>query len=149
VYDPLSQSRKTYGSAGPLGAINANPLPNTSYVAYFEYAPGADPFSSLRTVKWNAPVSPCSDDPALNSSAVIVVRNGSLELRSNNTMYGNVVVPEGAVDVAGGYTINGSVLANDLRLRGSGTFRLDACGQRNSPAASMNVSGGRWSEVDR
>jgi hypothetical protein len=145
VYNPATQTRIPY----TLGTVTSNPLPNTSYVAYFDYAPGADPFSTQRTINWNAAVSPCNDNPALNNSAVIVVRNGSLAFRSANTMYGNVVVPEGAVDVAGGYTVNGSVLANDLRLRGNGTFRLDACGQRNSPAAAMNVSGGRWSEVDR
>lgn len=145
VWDPGLQARKTY----TLATIATNPLPFTSYVAYFDYAPGGDPFSPQRTINWNAMVGPCSDDPAGNSSVVIVVRNGSLQLRSNNTMYGNVVVPEGAVDVAGGYTVTGSVLANDLRLRGSGSFRLDECSRRNSPAASMQVSGGRWSEVDR
>lgn len=145
IYNPGTQTRVAY----TLGTVTSNPLPNTSYVAYFEYAPGGDPFAPQRTINWNAAVSPCHDDPALNNSAAIVVRNGSIAFRSAGTMYGNVVVPEGAVDVAGGFTINGSVLANDLRLRGNGTFRLDACGQRNSPAAAMNVSGGRWSEVDR
>lgn len=145
IYNPSTFTRVPY----TLGTINSNPLPNTTYVAYFEYAPGADPVSPQRTINWNAGVSPCSDDPALNNSAVIVVRNGSLSFRSAATMYGNVVVPEGAVDVAGGYTITGSVLANDLRIRGNGTFRQDACGKRNSPAAAMQVTGGRWSEIDR
>ncbi|HEX2196248.1 MAG TPA: pilus assembly PilX N-terminal domain-containing protein [Actinomycetota bacterium] len=145
VYNPATSTRVAY----TLGTVNSNPIPNTSYVAYFEYAPGGDPVSNQRTINWNAAVSPCSDDPALNNSAVIVVRNGSIQFRSAATMYGNVVVPEGAVDVAGGYTITGSVIANDLRIRGNGTFRQDACGQRNSPAATMNVSGGRWSEIDR
>lgn len=146
IYDPVTFTRKTYAFNG---TITSNPLPVNTYVAYFDYAPGADPFSPQRTINWNASVSPCSDDPALNRSAVIVVRNGSVAFRSAGTMYGNVVVPEGAVDVAGSFTITGSVLANDLRLRGSGTFRLDACGQRNSPAAAMNVTSGRWSEIDR
>lgn len=145
VYNPATFARVPY----TLGTVNSNPIPNTSYVAYFEYAPGGDPVGNQRTVNWNASVSPCSDDPALNNSAVIVVRNGSIAFRSSAAMYGSVVVPEGAVDVAGGYTITGSVLANDLRIRGNGTFRQDACGQRNSPAATMEVSGGRWSEVDR
>lgn len=145
IYNPTTQTRVPY----TLGTVTSNPLPNTSYVAYFEYAPGGDPFAPQRTINWNASVSPCNDDPALNNSAVIVVRNGSVAFRSAGMMYGNVVAPEGAVDVAGGFTVTGSVVANDLRLRGNGTFRLDACGQRNSPAATMNVSGGRWSEVDR
>jgi hypothetical protein len=144
VYNPATQTRSTYN----LGNVTSSPI-NGQYVAYFEYAPGGDPFATNRTIKWQAGVSPCSDDPALNRSAVIVVRNGSLELRSAATMYGNVIVPEGAVDAAGGFTVNGSIVTNDLRLRGNATFRLDACGQRNAPAATMNVSGGRWSEVDR
>lgn len=146
IYNPVSQARVTYSLPA---TIVTNPLASSSYVAYFDFAPGADPFSAARTINWNALVGPCSDDPGLNRSVVIVVRNGSLALRSGNSMYGNVVVPEGAVDVAGGYAVTGSVLANDLRVRGSGTFRQDACGQRNSPAAAMNVTGGRWSEIDR
>jgi hypothetical protein len=64
-------------------------------------------------------------------------------------MYGSVIAPEGYVDSAGNYTINGSVIANQLRLRGTAAFKLDACAVANTPSTLMNVTGGRWSEVDR
>jgi hypothetical protein len=144
VYDPFTGTRGTYN----LGTIVSSPIAG-EYVAYFDFPPGSDPLAAARTIKWQAEVGPCTDVAGTNKSAVIVVRNGSVEFRGAKTMYGNVIAPEGAVDAAGGFTIVGSVLTNDLRLRGTATFKLDSCWQRNAPAATMNVSGGRWSEVDR
>lgn len=143
-YNPTNGAVEVYS----LNTVNANPMPTgTAYVAYFEYAAGGDP--STRSIKWNAGVSPCSNDPGLNSSVTIVVRNGGIDFRSNATMYGSAIAPEGVVDAAGGFTIVGAVIANEVRLRGNSTFKLDACSQTNSPAASLNVTGGRWSEIDR
>lgn len=142
-YNPASGLVEAYA----LGAINTNPVPNSAYVAYFEYAPGGDP--STRSIKWNAAVPTCSADPALNTSATIVVRHGGIDFRGGVTMYGSAIAPEGVVDAAGGFTIIGPVIANELRLRGSATFKLDTCSQTNSPAVSLQITGGRWSEIDR
>lgn len=144
-YNPTTGLVETYSLPG---TVVTNPMPaGSTYVAYFEYAAGGDP--STRSIKWNAAVSPCSNVPASNNSATIVVRNGGLDLRSNATMYGSAIAPEGVVDVAGGFTLVGSVIANEVRLRGNSTFKLDTCSQTNAPAASLNVTGGRWSEIDR
>jgi hypothetical protein len=64
-------------------------------------------------------------------------------------MYGTIVAPEGAVDAAGNYVVYGSVIANSLRLRGTAGFALDSCADNNAPATTLQVSPGRWSEVDR
>lgn len=124
---------------------NLSPLKN--FVVYFEFPNGTNPLTN--DIKWNASVTPCSTDPAINQSAVVVVRNGSITLRGGGSMYGNVIAPEGYVDAAGNYIVNGSVIANQLRLRGTAGFRLDACAVANTPSTLMNVTGGRWSEVDR
>jgi hypothetical protein len=118
-----------------------------SFVVYIEFPNGSNPLNN--DVKWNASVTPCSTNPALNKSVVLVVRNGSVTLRGGGSMYGSVIAPEGYVDAAGNYTVNGSVVANQLRLRGTAAFRLDACSVANTPSTLINVSGGRWSEIDR
>jgi hypothetical protein len=119
----------------------------SNFVVYLEFPSGTNPLSN--DIKWNASVGPCSTDPAVNKSVVIVVRNGSVTLRGGGAMYGTIVAPEGYVDSAGNYTVNGTIIANQLRLRGTAAFRLDACSVANTPSTLMNVSGGRWSEVDR
>ena len=118
-----------------------------NFVVYIEFPNGSNPLNN--NVQWNASVTPCSTNPALNKSVVLVVRNGSVTLRGGGSMYGSVIAPEGYVDAAGNYTVNGSIIANQLRLRGTAAFKLDACAVANMPSTLMNVSGGRWSEVDR
>jgi hypothetical protein len=118
-----------------------------NFVVYIEFPSGSNPLNN--DVKWNASVTPCSTNAALNRSVVLVVRNGSVTLRGGGSMYGSVIAPEGYVDAAGNYTVTGSVVANQLRLRGTAAFKLDACSVANTPATLINVSGGRWSEVDR
>ena len=128
--------------------INTGDLsPLKNFVAYFEFPSGSN--SLNQDIKWNASVGPCSTDPSLNQSAVVVVRNGGVTLRGGGTMYGSVIAPESYVDSAGNYVVTGSVVANQLRLRGTADFKLDACSVANTPSTLINVSSGRWSEVDR
>lgn len=122
--------------------------PLTNYVAYFDFPSGTNALG--QDIKWNVAVGPCnSANPSLNQSAVVVVRNGSITLRGGASMYGSVIAPEGYVDSAGNYTVFGSVIASQLRLRGTAAFKLDACSVANTPSTLINVSPGRWSEVDR
>jgi hypothetical protein len=118
-----------------------------NFVAYFEYASGGSAFN--QDIKWNASVGPCSSDPAVNQNGVVIVRNGSITLRGGGSMYGSVIAPEGYVDSAGNYSVIGSVIANQMRLRGTAGFQLDPCAVANTPNSTINVSPGRWSEVDR
>jgi hypothetical protein len=128
--------------------INTSDLsPLKNFVAYFEFPSGSNALN--QDIKWNASVGPCSTDPAVNQSAVLVVRNGGVTLRGGGSMYGSVIAPESYVDSAGNYIVTGSVVANQLRLRGTADFKLDACSVANTPSTLINVSGGRWSEVDR
>jgi hypothetical protein len=109
------------------------------FVVYYEYEPGAN-----QSLSWTNSVTPCP-----TRSATVVVRNGGVTLRGGGTMYGNILAPEGTVDSAGNYVVYGSVLAQSMRLRGTAGFALDACATANQPTTTLNVTAGRWSEVDR
>ena len=80
-----------------------NPLP-AEYVAYFEYTGGA---ASYQSITWNASSGTCEQ----GKSAVIVVKNGGVTFRSNGSLNGDVIVPDGVVDCAAGYTITITVNA--------------------------------------
>ncbi len=115
----------------------------TNFVAYFEFAPSANPLT--RDVKWNATAGPCES----GKSGIVVVRNAGVVFRGSGELNGNVVAPEGIVDAAGGYTITGGIIAREMRLRGGATMQMTPCWTQNSPAAAISVTGGRWSELDR
>ena len=137
---------KSGGAYSPCCTVNNTNISGlNNFVVYMEYAPG----TSNNTVDWNATVGPCSSTPSLNKSVTVVVRNGNINFRGGGSLYGNVVTPEGIVDSAGNYVITGSVIAKSMRLRGTARFALDACAVANAPSSTINVSPGRWSEVDR
>ena len=141
-------------SAGTVRGVTTNVqasdltgLPN-SFVAYFDFAAGSDPFSNLIT--WKASVGPCSDTPAINRSAVVVVRNGSIKMNGvNAAITGGVFAPEGVFDSAGSFNIHGTLIAKQLRLRGSGVLEMSECWLRNIPSPLLDVELARWSELDR
>jgi hypothetical protein len=120
----------------------------TNWVAYFEFTSG-DPFSAQNSVKWDATVGPCSDDPAVHRSVVVIVRNGGMEMQSNTAVTGFVILPEGPFDSAGGYITEATVIAKEFRLRGQADLRLSECWVRNMPAPFVDVVPLTWSEVDR
>lgn len=109
------------------------------FVAYYDYAPELN-----GNLSWNNTVGPCP-----TKSAIVVARNAGVTLRGGGYMYGSIIAPEGAVDSAGNYVVKGTVIANSLRLRGTAGFSLDACAVANQPSTTMNMSVGRWMEVDR
>ncbi|MQB01716.1 MAG: hypothetical protein GEU78_15750 [Actinobacteria bacterium] len=118
----------------------------TNWIAYFEYDSG-DPFDNV--VRWKASVQPCSDDPNQHRSVVLVVRNGSMEMQSESSITGFVLVPEGYFDSAGAYITEATVIAKEFRLRGQADLRLSECWVRNFPAPFVDVVPRAWSEVDR
>jgi hypothetical protein len=125
-----------------LGAL----VNKTNFVVYFEYTSG-DPFTNK--VNWNATIGPCSDDPNVHRSVVLIVRNGSMEMQSNSRITGFALVPEGAFDSAGNYVSEASIIAKEFRLRGQADLRLSDCWVRNMPIPFVDVIPRGWSEVDR
>jgi hypothetical protein len=139
------------GSAITLGpTIFTSDLGNlankTNWIAYMEYTSG-DAFSNL--VRWKATIAPCNDDPNQHRSVVLVVRNGSMEMQSNTSVTGFVLIPEGYFDSAGSYITEATVIAKEFRLRGQADLRLSECWVRNMPAPFVDILPQTWSEVDR
>ncbi|MGH2729591.1 MAG: pilus assembly PilX N-terminal domain-containing protein [Actinomycetota bacterium] len=139
----VAQSLSSTIQDGDLAGLPSN------FVAYFDFAPGSDPFSVGNTIKWKANVGPCSDSPSLNRSVTLIVRNGSLSMENGSTVTGAVILPEGAFDSSGSFGVHGVVSAKEVRMRGGATFELSDCWVRNMPGALLDVTPLHWSELDR
>lgn len=128
---------------------------NNKFIAFFDFpADGTNPFSSARTIAWKANVSPCSFDPTINRSVVLIVRNGSLRMEAVQgagaaTITGALLLPEGAFDSVGSVTVHGTIIAKEFRVSGNATFYLDECWIQNIPGPFIQAVPIHWSEVDR
>jgi hypothetical protein len=116
-----------------------------NFVAYFEFESG-DPLQN--TVTFNSSVWGCNEDPALNRSMVMLVDNGGVDLAANQQINGAIIV-DGNFDYTGTPTINGTIIANSFRIRGTASFTMDACWVSNIPGAFLSYTPTQWSEVDR
>lgn len=133
----------TYPCDGDLAG-----LPN-EFIAYFEFAPGTNPFGVSNEVKWKGAVRGCSYDQAANRAGILIVRNGSLSIQNGAYLNGATLVPEGRFDSAGSFTSHGTIIAKELVIRGGATFENSQCWLDNMPGAFLDVSPGRWAELDR
>lgn len=126
-----------------------------NYFIYMDFptppAPPAPPTApkDLPSLTFNAQLGSCSLDPDLNSSTVVVARNGSVNIGSGKGVSGAILAREGRVEVAGGATIHGSVIAEELVFQGSSNFLMDKCSLNNLVAPFFAVAAVSWREVDR
>lgn len=120
------------------------------FIAYFDYKPPTSP-SQRQTLTWNANVTPCSSDPSLDRSVVLVIRNGDMSTQGAGAgeVIGAFLIPEGILDAAGSITIHGTMIADGFQVRGTGNFKNSSCWVRNMPSAFLDYSTTHWSEVDR
>jgi hypothetical protein len=116
-----------------------------NFVVYFEFTGGS---ALSNRVKWKADVWGCSDDPAVNRSAVIVVRNGGLDLENGADVNGALLL-DGEFKYTGNVFFNGTIVAQKFNISGSSTFSLDPCWVRNMPGPFLDVTPTHWSELDR
>jgi hypothetical protein len=72
-----------------------------------------------------------------------------MEMQSNTSVTGFVLIPEGYFDSAGAYITEATIIAKEFRLRGQADIRLSECWVRNMPAPFVDVIPHTWSEVDR
>jgi hypothetical protein len=117
-----------------------------NFIAYIEFTSGSGLSNSI---SWKASAWPCSDDPAVNKSIVVVVRNGGLSLESGAMVNGALLLPDGEFKYSGGPTLNGTILAKRFTVSGNATFSLDECWVRNMPGPFTTVTPVHWSELDR
>jgi hypothetical protein len=116
-----------------------------NFVTYFEFMGGS---ALSNRVKWKADVWGCSDDPAINRSAVIVVRNGGMDLENGAQVNGALLL-DGEFKYAGTVSFNGTIVAQKFDISGNSTFSLDPCWVRNMPGPFIGVTPTHWSELDR
>jgi hypothetical protein len=116
-----------------------------NFVVYFEFTGGS---ALSNSVKWKADVWGCSDDPAVNRSAVIVVRNGGLDLENGADLNGALLL-DGEFKYTGNVFFNGTIVAQKFNISGTSTFSLDPCWVRNTPGPFLDVTPTHWSELDR
>jgi hypothetical protein len=149
-YIPTSGSASCLKQGAPVSykaTWQTSDVPTSkTYITYFEFQ-GGDPYSN--TVKWKADISPCSSNPSLNESTVLIVRNGSLSMQSGAVITGAVIIPEGRFDSEGTFTTHGTIIAKDFWLRGGATFLLSDCWIQNMPVIFLNITPSKWTEVDR
>lgn len=131
--------------------VSSLAVAGSSFVAYFEFQ-GGSPSSNIvnfNTDVWT-PGTPngCSDDPALNRSMVMVIKNGSFDT-SGNVQINGAIIADGDFDYHGTPRINGSIQASTFVVRGTANFSLDACWVRNIPGLYMVITPTQWSEIDR
>ena len=119
------------------------------FVAYFDFAPGTDPFNVANTIIWRASHGPCTNDPATNRSGILIVRNGSISMEGGSSLTGAIIAEDGAFDSKGNFSVEGTVIAKEIRVRGSANFKLTQCWVDNLPGPFFGVTPARWSERDR
>jgi len=140
------------GSFSTNGTVQSVPGVGNTYVAYFDYPTGGDPFSSKQTVTWKAGVGPCSDDPAVNKSVIIVVRQGSVDLTGKDEIIGAFFAPEGQAWLRGSggiVKIHGTVIAKRIDIGGNAEVLLTPCWVNNMSSLFLRVRPLSWSEIDR
>ena len=146
VFQVSSGAVVTRNLGGNVNAAAVQGLGNY-YVAYFEFAPGSNPFNNV--LRWTAQLPLCNTNSSLNSMAVVIVKNGSLTMQSGGRLSGAVFVEDGRIDASGSYTIEGTVVAKEMRLRGNPTYTLTDCWVQNLPGPFITVTAGRWAELDQ
>jgi hypothetical protein len=127
---------------------NVKALTN-NFVAYFEFRSGTPTQNNLN---WDGNVWGCNDNPALNHSIVVDIRNGGFyDIGAGGDMLNGALILDGDFNTTGQFTFNGTFLAKGSGSFGSSseTVTLDPCWVKNFPAAFYKVVPGHWAEVDR
>lgn len=131
---------------------NNNPIFSTvpnDFVFYVDFPTEGDPFGGSKTITWKRSVQPCSYDQAISRSVVIVIRNGSISMEGGSYIVGAMLIPEGMVTNKGEFTLEGTVIAQRLDVRGSATFKMTPCWVNNLPGPFLDTIPATWSEIDR
>ena len=119
------------------------------YVVYIEYPDGTD--ATRNMLQWNvaspAPSQPCNTTVAANTMAVVIVRNGGVETRSD--FMGAIFAEDGHFETSGNFTFEGTIAANFIRTRGSPTICNSQRWMDSMPGIFIQAVPLQWSEVDR
>ncbi|HEU4480268.1 MAG TPA: hypothetical protein VFS18_00155 [Actinomycetota bacterium] len=122
------------------------------FVAYFEFQSGGVVSNNsipLSTSVWDFGfTNGCNPDPALNQAGVIVVENGGAHIVGSPFINGALIL-DGNFEFAGEGRINGTVIANTIRMQGGSDISIDSCWVGNMPGPFLGATTVHWSEIDR
>lgn len=153
-----------YGGSGTTQCLQQGVAASTNYVqlvqnvlatgtnnlvAYFEFRSGTP---QQNDINWDGNVWGCNDNPALNKSIVVDVRNGGFyDVGAGGDKLNGALFVDGDFNTTGNFTFNGTFLAKGSGSFGSSseTVTLDPCWVKNFLAAFYKVVPGHWAEVDR
>ena len=141
------------GSCGTLGSndlpygTGPTQLPN-NYIIYADFPVSSALPADLPELKINATLGPCNLDETQNKSAVIVSRYGNVDI-SGGQVSGAILADRGAVKIAGNALVHGSIIAQELEMKGSSNFKMDKCSLQNLVSPFITVNQVSWREVDR
>lgn len=144
AFNPISGVVQDADLTGGAACCAPPSVPRT-FVAYFDY----ETEKLTNTIKWRAGWGPCTDDPNTSKQVVLIVRNGNLQMSSNDAIHGAVIVPEGLVEETGTATIEGTIIAETFSNRGTGQYVMTDCALRNLPIPWLDMTPSNWIEVDR
>jgi hypothetical protein len=91
----------------------------------------------------------CPNDPGTHQSVIIVVKNGGVSVGAGTVVNGSVIL-DGNYNYSGDavVAVTGSIIADQLVLKGGADFALTACWVNNQPGP-FDVTPTHWSEIDR
>ncbi len=130
------------------GDLTASPALPRVFVAYYEFDSTTD--TATNEIKWSASWGPCNDNPAVNKTIILIVRNGSLNVSGVSKLHGGILVPEGTLSGnPAAAEMDGTVFAERFDLTGGFTFRMTDCALRGLNTAFLDFTPYSWTEIDR
>lgn len=139
--DPGGIDYKTY--------VNEVLATRNTFVVYIEFRSGAPASNNILNLH---DVWPCSDDPALNKSVVVIVKNGGANWDGGaGGKFNGALIVDGNFSTTGKFTFQGTmVVLGQISLGSSASeATLTPCWVRNMPGPFFRAVPGHWSEVDR
>jgi hypothetical protein len=120
-----------------------------TFIAYFEFRTGAASTNNITNLE---EVWACNDNPTLNRSVVVIVRNGGANWGGGGgEKFNGALIVDGNFNTTGNFLFNGTMIVLGTINYGSSASQaqLDACWVKNMPGPFFRVVPGHWSEVDR
>jgi len=122
-----------------------------SFVVYLEFLAGS-PDKTENDVREIFEVWGCNDDPDLNRSVVVIIRNGGINWTgAGGQKINGALIMDGNFRATGGFEFNGSLIVKgSLSINSSSQhFSVDDCWVKNFPGPFMRALPTQWSEIDR
>lgn len=123
-----------------------------TFVVYIEFRSGA-PTARPGNEILNLPnIGPCSTDPAVHQSVVVIVKNGGVNWGGGaGGFFNGALITDGNYEGQGNFEFTGTLIIHGTVSAGSAsaTYQMTPCWVQNMPGPFFRTVPGHWSEVDR